>query len=771
MAISSPGIGSNLDVNGIVSKLMSIEQQPLTALNQKEVNYQAQISAYGTLSGALSAFQTTVSGLSDLSKFKSLMATPADTTVLTASALSNAVAGSYSVQVGALAQSQTIMATGQVSTTAAIGTLTTTLSFSFGTVTGTPTGGIYAPGTTFTQDASQATGTVTINSTNNSLQGIRDAINAANIGVNAAIVNDGSANPNRLVLTSASTGATKSMRISVAGDAALQSLLAYDPAGTQNLIQTAAAQNATATINGVAVTSATNTVSNAIQGVTLNLAKLGTTSLNVANDTASVQAAINSFVNGYNTLNKTLTSLTSYDPVAKRASPLTGDSTARLIQYKIQGMISAALPGVGGSLTTLSSIGIALQKDGSLTLDSTKLQAAITNNFSSIASLFAAVGTPSDSLTSFISSSSSTQPGNYALNITQLATQGTVVGTAASQSHGNTTGSAAAGLNIIGATNDTLNVTVDGVALVVTLAAANYANAAALATQVQSAINTAFTASGKSVTVTQNNGVFNITSNSLNPGSQVSVTGGNGITNLLGSAPISNSVTTITAGLNDQLALTVDGVITTATLTAGNYTAAQLVSHVQSVINGVPALSAAGNSVSVTQASGVMTIMSNRYGSASNVSISGSAATTLLVSASLVSAAAFDVAGTIGGYAATGSGQYLTGATGSPVDGLKIQLTGGATGSRGTINYSTGAAYNMNSSISNMLSSNLITARTNGITASIKDIGNQRDALSRRLVTIEANYRTQFTALDVMMGQMTQTSTYLTQQLANLAKL
>ena len=225
MALSSPGLGSNLDVNGIISKLMTVESQPLQKLAKKEASYQAQLSAYGSLSGALSSFQGTVNGLASLSKFQAVSATPADSTVLSASASSSAAAGSYSVNVATLAQAQSVYAAGQASTTAAIGSgASTTLTFQFGSISGgTLTNGKYT-GATFTQDASRASGTVTINSSNNTLEGIRDAVNAANIGVSATIINDGSATPNRLVFTSKTSGATSAMKIAVSGDASLSSL-------------------------------------------------------------------------------------------------------------------------------------------------------------------------------------------------------------------------------------------------------------------------------------------------------------------------------------------------------------------------------------------------------------------------------------------------------------------------------------------------------------------------------------------------------------------
>ena len=243
--LAMPGIGSNLDVTSIVNALMQVEQVPLNDLNQKEASYDAQLSAYGTVKGALYSLQSALSSLSALSTFQAMSATAGDTSIVTASADSSATLGSYAVQVGQLAQAQTLVAAGQASNTQSIGTGTpTTITFEFGSITGgTLTNGTYS-GAAFTQDGTAASGTVTIDSTNNSLQGMRDAINAADIGISASIVNDGSGSPYRLLLQSSSTGASHSMNISVSGDPALAGLLSYDPSATQNLTQLTAAQSA-----------------------------------------------------------------------------------------------------------------------------------------------------------------------------------------------------------------------------------------------------------------------------------------------------------------------------------------------------------------------------------------------------------------------------------------------------------------------------------------------------------------------------------------------
>lgn len=668
MGISSPGIGSNLDINTIVGQLMAVESKPLTTLAKQEASYQAKLSAFGSLSSALSSFQTALNGISDMSKFLQMSSSSSDTSIATASATpGKATAGSYSVNVTQLAQRQSLASRGIASTTASIGDgSATTLTFNFGTISGgTLADGAYS-GASFSEDPNHKSGSITIDSSNNSLQGIRDAINKANLGVTATIVADGSTEPNRLVLTSSKTGVASSMKITVDGDAALQDLLAYDPdsssGGVQKLTQTSAAQNTELTVNGIAITSATNSITGAIEGVSLNAAKIGTTTVNVTRDTSTVEKNVNAFVKAYNDVTNTLKALSSYDSKTKTGGPLVGDSTVRNVQTAIQRMFTSPPAGLEGSVTTLSQIGVSMQTDGTMAVDSAKLKTAMESNFDEIGKLFAVAGTASDSLVSYAGSTLATKAGSNAINITQLATKGQLVGTAAAN-------------------------------------------------------------------------------------------------------------TTITAGVNDEISLTVDGITSTIKLTAGSYNAASLAAHLQATINGMSDFTKEGSSVKVSEENGVLTITSERYGSASKVGISGKGANDLM-GANPTATEGVDVAGTINGITASGSGQFLTGAKGSAAEGLKLQITGDTLGDRGTLDFSQGYAAQLSKLLDSFLGSDgLIANRTDGINRSIKDIGNNRDALNLRLDNMEAQYRKQFTNLDVMLSSMTSTSNYLTQQLAALANL
>lgn len=385
-SVGSTGVGA-LDVNALVTQLMSIERQPIDKLNTQISSYQTKISSFGTVTSLVSGFQSAVQSLNtNLQGFSSVSS---DSTVVTASAVSTAVPGSYTLNISYLAQSQNLVATGQTASTTAISNGTaTTVTFDFGTISGgTLTAGVYS-GATFTSNGSGTTN-VTIDGTNNTLEGIRDAINAADFGVTATIVNDGSATPYRLALTSTTSGASNSIKITTSGgDGTINSLLGYDPAGVQNLNQTIAAQNASFTVNGIAISKSSNTVSDAIAGVTFTLKQVTASpvSLTVAHDTTAISSAASSFVDTYNALYSQLKSRSAFASGTDQAPSLAGDGTIRLMLNQLLGIFTT--PASGGDLAYLTEVGISTQSDGTLKLDSTKLNSAIASNYSDVNNLF-----------------------------------------------------------------------------------------------------------------------------------------------------------------------------------------------------------------------------------------------------------------------------------------------------------------------------------------------------------------------------------------------
>lgn len=368
MAVASSS--TVLDVPTLVSQLMAVERQPIDKLNTQISSYQTKISTFGTISGLVSSFQTAVQGLN--TSLQSFSATASDSSVFSASAASTASAGTYSLSVSKLAQAQNLVAAGQASDSSAISSAASTVTF---TVGGTSTNVQIAAGAT--------------------LQDIRTAINAANLGVTATIVNDGSGTPYRLALTANATGASNaisSITVQAGGDASINSLLAYNPTANPpasvTMTQSVAAQDAAFTLNGIAITSASNTVGNAIQGVTITLKNTTATpaTLTVARDTGAINTAASGFVDAYNALTSQLRSRSAYGSATSAAPALAGDGTVRLMLDQLRGIFTT--PASGGTLTYLSQVGITSRADGSLTLDSSKLNSAMASNFSDVSNLF-----------------------------------------------------------------------------------------------------------------------------------------------------------------------------------------------------------------------------------------------------------------------------------------------------------------------------------------------------------------------------------------------
>jgi flagellar hook-associated protein 2 len=390
MAFSSLGVGSGLDLSGLLTQLTTSERQPLLALDARGAAITTKLSAYGQLQSGVSSLQTASAKLADLSLFQGVKADSSFNTVLTASAKNTAAAGKYAINVSQLAQAQTLATAGQASATAAVGSGTVTIDF------GTFTPAVTDPASpaSFEKNAARTSATIVVGAESNTLEGIRDAINAQkDSGVTASIVNDGSGTPFRLLLASTDTGAASGLKISVDGDAALSNLLAYDPTGSSTLTETAAAKNAQLTVNGLSISSATNTVEESLQGVTLNLVKTGDSTVTVAADTGSAKSAVSAFVAAYNNLLGVGKSLTNFDPDTKKGSALTGDSTLRNLQVQLRTALTSPQSGATGDLTVLSDVGVSFQKDGTLAVDSAKLDTAISGNLAGVAKLFAGTAT------------------------------------------------------------------------------------------------------------------------------------------------------------------------------------------------------------------------------------------------------------------------------------------------------------------------------------------------------------------------------------------
>lgn len=528
--IPATGLGSNLDVNGLVTRLMEVEKQPLVKLDQKEAAVQLKISAYGTFKGAVSSFQSSLAALQNSGAYTTNKGTVDDANVASVSAGANADLGSHSLEVSNLAVAQRLKSEPYANLTDTIGT--GKLTIQFGTYDDT------TPPGTFTANSKKSVQNITIDSGHNTLAGVRDAINAAKAGVTASIVNDGSGF--RLVLASNDTGTENSLKITATDDdnnptdALGLSQLAYDPtlnAGMgKNLTQVIEPEDALFKLDGLDIKKASNTVTDVLAGTTLTLKKTNIgapTTLSVTQDTSGVKTAVENFVKAYNELDSTVDKLTAYDAASKTGGTLQGDATVRSLMGQIRDGLSSVMKSAGGSYTALAQIGITVDRTGQLTLNSSKLNTALESNPLGVRGLFATGGHSKDSLINYVRSASSTPAGTYSLNLTQNATQSTAVG------------SAVANLTIDG-TNDALSVTVNGKTASINLTQKTYTDAAALAAEVQTQLNGAsgFVSGGVKVSVTESAGVLTLTSNAYGSESKIVLGGGSAQDGLFGVAPV-----------------------------------------------------------------------------------------------------------------------------------------------------------------------------------------------------------------------------------------
>ena len=502
--MSSPGIGSGLDVNGIVTKLMALERQPINLIDNKTTVLQAQLSAYGTLQGSLAAFQTAAQALTNPATFTASTASVGDPTIFTATSNATAAPGSHNIEVVQLAKSETLQTVAFPDNINSVGSGSLTIDFG----TYTTASGV----TTFAANTLKKSVTVSIPTGTNSIGAIANAINAANAGISATVINSGTSSyylqlssidggtanslrinvsdadsnnldaaglsrlafdkssgnatgsviyttpanvviaaasnnnqfnialdgaapvtvtladgtysnttivaalqtaidtavgggaavktlvslnsNNQLVVSSKNTGSLSQVTLSAAtGNTGLTSLFGNTTALTtpRQLTETVAPQDATLKLDGLTVTKSSNIITDAIQGVTLNLLKQSatgvTTAVSIAKDTSGVSAQVNGLVNAYNSTAGMLANLLAYDPTTGKAGALQGEATVRSIQAGLRSTMQSLISGQTG-LTSLSDIGVAFQRDGSLKFNSTKLQTILSDPTKNISTFF-----------------------------------------------------------------------------------------------------------------------------------------------------------------------------------------------------------------------------------------------------------------------------------------------------------------------------------------------------------------------------------------------
>ena len=653
--VSSVGIGSGVLTSDLIDQLVEAERAPTESrLTSREESVTAELSLFAQIQSAVTDLRLPARRLATAETFSDLTAT-SGSSAFSASVASSAVAGSYTLEVNTLAKSQ---------------------SLSSGTFANTDTTELGEGTLNFTING--ATTAITIDSSNNTLEGVAAAINEnSGLAASATIIDNGSGF--QLVITSNTPGLDNAIDIAVSDtdnnniDGSGLSQLSYT-SGAVQLTQNQAATDASFNFNGIAITRGSNTVDDLVEGLTITLN--GTNpgapaSLNLSRDDDGIVEKVEDFVDKYNALRTLIVENSQVDPGNPAAAGLlVGDTATRAISTQVRNVLGQTIAGLADDpVRGLSEVGITTDREtGNLLFDDSVFRTQLTSNPESVEALFADQGRASDGQVEFVLAGSNTVPGDYALNVTQIATRGSL-----------TAAGALSASTIIDATNE-----------------------------------------------------------------------------------------------NDEFSIEVDGTASgTITLDAGTYTQTQLAAEIQENINADANLIAQEVSVTVAvDGSGALTFTSNKYGSASSIEVlSVDTNTTADLGFSAVAGTdGLDVEGTINGQAATGSGQILSGAVGSDVEGLLVRVTGGVTGDRGEVSYIEGVGEKLVDLISSFLAQDgTITAKNERLNAELDSIAESRAKLNERLTALETRLVRQFTAADILIAQLNSTQDFIKGQLEALA--
>ncbi|GBO83137.1 flagellar filament capping protein FliD [Marinobacter salsuginis] len=480
-SISSLGIGSGVLTSDLVDQLVAAERAPTEErLTQKTEQTQSLISAYGKLRSAITELRLPMRQLSAPDNLKAFSASSSNEEISVSVDSTKASRGTYSVEVTSLAGAQAL-ASRDV--------------FADRDATSVGQGRL-------TLNVGDKTTSITIDSSNDTLQGLANAINDSDAGVSAGVIDTGDGF--QLVLSADETGTANAVSISVANDSVGTgtdnqglSRFAFNSGmdADSGLRETIAATDAVMEINGVEITRATNSFENVIDGLTFDLTATGSSVIKVQQDLGAVADRVQGFVDKFNALQSTIDSLAGFNAEAGVGSLLTGDSTVRSIQNQLRQVLTRVVPGLENSaVRSLADVGVTTNfETGGLEFDRAKFEEQLKANPDDVTALFAEQGRTTDSQVEFVRSGLNTEPGRYDINITQAATQGRLVA-----------GSALADGIVIDDSNDELTFKVNGETSVsVQLTQQTYASAQELVDEIQSQLNSnnALNAAGTSVQV------------------------------------------------------------------------------------------------------------------------------------------------------------------------------------------------------------------------------------------------------------------------------
>jgi flagellar hook-associated protein 2 len=405
------GILTSSQITSLIQQASAAYQAPANALQAQEQPIETKISALDKVQGALSSLQSAISGLADMQSFAQRTVTTSPSGAVSATVTNAAAPGTYNLTNIHLAQAQSLISSGYASASASLGTGSLTIKVGSGPAT-----------------------TVTITSTQDSLAGIANAINQANAGVAATVLYDGTSY--HLVLTGDATGAANAF--TVTGSGGLTGLSYYP--GSSGLTRLQAAANAGFSLNGIAISSGSNTITGVVPGLTLVLAASGSATVQVSQSAAALDKAANNLVSALNDVLGTINQYASYNPTSG-GGPLLGDVGLDVVRTALLDAITApggAGSGQGTPYNSLSAIGFGVTSSGTVTFNDAAFQSAAAANYNAVAALLGEAGVASNANVS-VQSLGAAQPGTYAVDVTANsagAVSGTVNGQAASGTGG-----------------------------------------------------------------------------------------------------------------------------------------------------------------------------------------------------------------------------------------------------------------------------------------------------------------------------------------------
>ncbi len=498
--ISSLGSGSGIDTAGLIDKLVDVNKLPESnRLTTKQTLLQTQISDFGLLRSAFSKLETSASALGNPDTFNAKSTSVPNTTLLGITKLdAKAAVGEYSINVDQIAQAQSVSSGNFSSQTTPIGKGTLTIRF------GSWNGAVDA----FTVDSTKTGGTITIDDSNNSLTGLRDAINKSNLGVKASILGDGT---NFKLLVTGPSGASNEVEITATETPGAPGLASFNfNQSTRNLTQQQEGKDALLRVNGMNVSRSNNHITDVVDGLEFDLFNKSTTetvNIGVTADKSIAEKAIRDFVAAYNTFLSDSSKLIGFDKEKNEYGSLRQDPMAKNLVQQVRSQLNSAVAGLSGNFTTLATLGIRTELDGTLKIDDsalpTSFRSAIDKNFESVRDLFVPKTSSNNAQINVTKYSEKSTPGSYDVVITNQPAKGNLIaGAVVSTFPLDTTGK-----------NYSFTATLDGIAASsITLPTKTYANGADLAADLQSRINADAALSTAKATV---NVVFNTTTQKL----------------------------------------------------------------------------------------------------------------------------------------------------------------------------------------------------------------------------------------------------------------